>query len=290
MSEPETNLTIRRPGGLLHGACAAAAWGFLHPMRVPPAITPGMLGLEYRKVRLRNGEVDLAAWHVPRAGSRAGIVLCHGHNDCRTQFLPLLRPLHRAGFHLMLFDFRTMGVSGGSACTYGYHEQTDVLTAVEWLRAEAGVERVGLMGYSMGGACALLAAARDPEVAAVATDCAFARLEEMIERKLLAVPAGLRGTVGRSVQYWAERWVGEVTRDVDPEEAVRQWRPRPLLVIHGERDLLVPPEHGRRLAAAGGEPAELWMVRGAGHVACRRWARREYYPRVAEFFRRHLLG
>jgi fermentation-respiration switch protein FrsA (DUF1100 family) len=61
-------------------------------------------------------------------------------------------------------------------------------------------------------------------------------------------------------------------------------------VIHGERDLLVPVSHGKRLAEAAGETAEFWMIPRAGHVAGRRWAPKAYPRRVTEFFLKHLTG
>jgi pimeloyl-ACP methyl ester carboxylesterase len=216
-----------------------------------------------------------------------GIVLCHGHNDSRAQFLHLLRPLHAAGFHLLLFDQRSMGWSPG-LCTYGYREQWDTLAALEWLRGETGVRATGLLGVSMGGATALLAAARDPGVRAVVTDCAFARLEEMVERKFLIVPRAWRGRVGGAVRYWAERWSGAAVAEVDPEAALRTWKRRPLLVIQAGGDLLVPRDHAGRLAAAAGPETELWIVPGAGHARSRARAGREYVERISAFFSRHL--
>jgi pimeloyl-ACP methyl ester carboxylesterase len=287
----ETNSPAALSGNLADRAIeavgAAAAWSMLRPPRVPSLVLPSFLGLPVRRFALRGREVDLAAWHVPCPGSKAGLVLCHGHAASRGQFTRLLRPLHEAGFHLLLFDHRSMGVSPG-ICSYGFNERWDTLAAVDWLRREAGVERVGLYGVSMGGATALLAAAQDPEVRAVATDCAFARLDEMVERKLLIVPPGVRERVGASVRRWAERWTGAAVASVDPEQALREWEQRPLLVIQAEGDLLVPPEHGPRLAAAAGEGAELWMVPGAWHARCHLWAGPEYPARLTAFFRENL--
>jgi pimeloyl-ACP methyl ester carboxylesterase len=280
-------------GGLVervvHRLCAGVAWVVLHPLRFPSLLTPRFHRLPYQRVRLRSQGVGLAAWHIPREGSTAGIVLCHGHNDCRMQFFSLLRPLHEAGFHLLLFDFRSMGLSGGKVCTYGLHEQEDVLAAAEWLRREAGVERVGLFGISMGGASALLAAARDPGVGAVVADCAFARLEDMVEQNFHYLPARLRGPVSRGVRHWTERWFGNVIQSVDPEAAVKGWQPRPLLLIHGDQDRLTPSSHAERLAAAAGDTADLWIMPGVPHAACRRKGGAAYSRRVTAFFQRHLL-
>ena len=272
----------------IHRLSAGLAWLVLHPYRQPSPRTPSLLGLPQRNVRLRGNGVDLAAWHIPHPTSRAGIVLCHGHNGCRDRFTRLLRPLHEAGFHVLLFDQRAHGQSGGSLCTYAHEEQHDVVAAAEWLRAETGIERLGLLGVSMGGAAALLAA-ETARADAVVTDCAFARMEDMVEQNFFYLPQPVREPVSRSVRYWATRWCGDVIGSVHPEAAVRSWEGRPLLVIHGERDLLVPKEHGRRLHRAGGPNAEWWLVPGAHHARCLGKARREYTDRVSRFFSRHLL-
>jgi pimeloyl-ACP methyl ester carboxylesterase len=268
--------------------CAALAWIELHPMRLPPLLRPSLTGLEYRRVTLDGSGVPLRGWHIPRPGSGRGLVLCHGHNNCRNQWFPMLRPLHEAGFHLLLFDFRAMGLSGGSVCTYGHQEHQDVAAGIRWLREEAGVDRLGIFGISMGGAAGLLAAAGDPAVGAVATDCTFASLADMVGRRLRLLPHPLREPLGQGVRFWAERWTGADVLEVDPESAVRSWQPRPLLVIHGENDTMVPWEHGRRLADAAGGHGELWLVRGAGHTACFRKCRDEYVARTVRFFSTHL--
>ncbi|MFN3652681.1 MAG: alpha/beta hydrolase [Armatimonadota bacterium] len=268
----------------------AVAWWVVRPPRLPPVVTPGMLGLPYRRFRLQGAGPALAAWHVPSPGSRRGLVLCHGHANSRLAVLRLLRPLHRAGFHLVLFDQRSMGISPGR-CSFGFHEQDDTLAALRWLREEAGVEHLGLYGISMGGACALLAAARAPEVEAVVSDCAFARLDEVVERRFRHLPPGLRAPFSQGVRCGAERETGAQSETVNPEEALRQWQPRPLLVIHGDRDSLIPVEHAQRLVAAAGPGAELWVLPGAGHAGQSRWGRadpREYVRRVVGFFDQHV--
>ncbi len=268
---------------VLHRAGAGVAWCLLHPARVPPVITPRVHGLPYERVRLRSHETDLAAWYIPRPGSRAGIVLCHGRNNSRQQFHRMLRPLHEAGFHLFLFDFRAMGLSRGDVCTYGYRERGDALAAVDWLRQEAGVPHVGLYGMSLGGATSLLAAAADPGVEAVVTDSAFANLGDMVEQNFFYLPPSVREPVGRSVRHWAEHWCGNHVEDIDPEAELRDWRPRPLLAIHGERDLLIPVRHAHRIVAAAGNQAELWTIPGAGHTGCLSKAGKSYVERVVSF-------
>jgi pimeloyl-ACP methyl ester carboxylesterase len=264
------------------------AWVMLHPLRLPPVLTPRLAGLPYRALELESGTARLAAWHIPAQGARSALILCHGHNNSRGQFFPLLRCLHEAGHHLLLFDNRSHGLSSGPHCTYGYYEQVDVGAAVTWVRNQlpGTAERIGLLGYSMGGAAALLAMAADPGVACAVTDCAFARMGDLVPRRLCWVPSRWRAGAGIAVQQWGARWSGARVEAVDPEAALRRAPRRPHLIIHGEHDRVVPPEHAHRLAAAGG--GELWLVPGAGHVACRRYADSEYRRRVLGFLARHL--
>jgi fermentation-respiration switch protein FrsA (DUF1100 family) len=67
---------------------------------------------------------------------------------------------------------------------------------------------------------------------------------------------------------------------------MRSLASKPVLVIQGDRDATVPPEHGARLAAAA--EAELWLVPGAHHCGAYFVDRPAYAERVTDFFRRHL--
>ena len=248
-----------------------------------------MWGLPYRRIVLTRSGVRLAAWHVPHPGSSRGLVLCHGHDNSRIAFAPTLAALHRAGFHLLLFDFRGMGVSQAAPCTYGYEEVRDVEAAVAWLREEAGVQSLGLYGLSMGGASALLAASRDPKIQAVVTDSAFASLAELVERRLLPLPPPLRRAMAEEISSLAETWTGASIREIAPEQALRDAAPRPMLFIHGSADLLVPVAHARRLAEATGADSEVWVVPHAWHVGSP-WVAgvSRYSARIAAFLDRHV--
>ncbi len=53
---------------------------------------------------------------------------------------------------------------------------------------------------------------------------------------------------------------------VPPAEAAAQISPVPLLIVHGEKDHYFPPEHGRQLYMAAGEPKDLWLMPDMGHA------------------------
>jgi fermentation-respiration switch protein FrsA (DUF1100 family) len=72
--------------------------------------------------------------------------------------------------------------------------------------------------------------------------------------------------------------------------AVGRLAPRPLFIIHGDADSLVPVHHAQMLYEAAGEPKELWRLPGVDHVGAYFADRSQYIDRVTEFFRTGLLG
>jgi fermentation-respiration switch protein FrsA (DUF1100 family) len=74
----------------------------------------------------------------------------------------------------------------------------------------------------------------------------------------------------------------------NPVESAGRIAPRPLLVIAGEKDLLMPVDDVKRVFDAAGEPKQLWIVPGAEHARCREVAGAEYDTRVTGFFTRNL--
>lgn len=269
---------------------AGLAWTFLHPGRTRGRGTPADLGLKYETVTLTAPDgVRLVAWHVPRQGAKAGVVVCHGYRANRQDVTSMLPFLHRAGFAVVTFDFRAMGESEGQRCSFGHSEKDDVRTAVQFLRQQGiGAGRVGVLGLSMGGSSAIMAAAEDPDIGAVVADSAFARLDEMVLQRFSGLgPAG--APLAGCTRWWAERITGFPASAVAPVNAAAKLAPRPLLLIHGEADVYTPISQSRALYDAAGAPRELWAVPDAPHVGSHYSAPEEYERRVAAFFRQALL-
>jgi uncharacterized protein len=253
--------------------------------------TPADLGLTYERVTLSAPDgVRLAAWYVPCRGARAGIVVCHGYRACRQYTQWLLPLLHHAGFAVMTFDFRGMGESGGSTCSFGSLEKEDVRAAVHDLRQRAGLGlgKVGVWGHSLGGAAAILAAADDRDIGAVVTDSAFARLDQMVRQRFSGL--GAPGVpLADCTRWWAERMCGFSAGTVAPASVVARISPRPLMIIHGEADSYTPSSHAKTLYAAAAGPKQLWIVPGASHTSCHSKDPGEYERRVSAFFGQALL-
>jgi len=153
---------------------AASFWLVVRPPRIAIPLTPADFALRVEDVRIRAGDgVTLAGWFVARPSAPA-VVLLHGYPANKADLLPIAAAL-ASRFAVLLMDLRYFGESGGHATTLGFRERGDLQRAVAWLHSR-GYARVGVFGFSLGGAVALLAAADDPRILAVAAYAPFADL------------------------------------------------------------------------------------------------------------------
>jgi pimeloyl-ACP methyl ester carboxylesterase len=268
--------------------CSAIAHRFTTTHRKAPAATAG----DTHTVHFvsRDGSARIAAWYRRPTHCRAAVVFVHGKDMCRGDELKadaavLADALGAAGIALLRIDLRGHGTSSAARLTYGHDERHDVLGAVDWLRAQ-GHRRIGLLGASMGAASALLAAAEEPEVAALVADSGFADFATMVERqyaKLCRLPACfLPGAMAVS-----RLLTGVDLSRVSPLRAAAALRGRPVLVIHSEGDRFIPVADGRAIAEACG--ACLWTTDTSGHVGTYRAQPAQYTARVLAFFGQHLF-
>jgi len=96
------------------------------------------------------------------AGQGPPVVLLHGLSATRRNVVQGSRALPRRGYRLIAYDARGHGASS-PAPSYGYPELIEDLEAV---LDQLGLERVALVGSSMGAATAMAFALRHPERAA----------------------------------------------------------------------------------------------------------------------------
>jgi uncharacterized protein len=254
------------------GVGALAAHLLSRPDRAVLNVTPAAVDLPFRDVRFaaRTDGVEIAAWYVPRDGARRAVVMVHGMNvgrgaEFEGRWVEVARGLWDAEISSLIIDLRGHGASADARFSFGLRERRDVAGAVEWLLEQgypAGA--IGVLGVSMGGAAAIGAAAETPAVAAVATDAAFDDVEPIIRRAWPVVS-------GLPAAFWPPtRWMGRLMYGYDiggsrPGGDIDRIRDRPLLLIHGEADRLVPVENVHILARRHGA-AVVRVVPAADHA------------------------
>lgn len=234
--------------------------------------------------------IVLSGWFIPGTSTRT-IVLLHGFGEDRHQMLPHADFLHDAGYSTLLFDQRSRGKSEGEDTSFGYHERGDVEGAVRYLqqRADADGDNMGVLGVSMGGATAIIAAADMPEIKAVVSESAFSSVDSAVASSFehfINLPAFPFAPV---TVFIMEQRLGISSDDVVPADYVASISPRAVFIIHGQDDVTIVPEDGIALHAEADEPKEpLWLIDGAAHAEGVDVTPDEYARRVLDFLNRHL--
>jgi len=267
----------------------------VYPKRVAAQQTPELAAMGCTDVQFPSAQdrAMLSGWFVP-AQTRPvnGVILCcHGMSQTREQMLPWTLSLVRAGFHVLLFDFRAVGESEGHRATGGFMETQDVLGAVEYLssRADCAGLQIGALGFSMGGSSSILAAAEEPRIRAVATHAAYATLNSAIAARCKFHFGPLSPIVVFGFKWFGRKHFHVQPGEIVPLNAVSKLAPRPLFVLHGEKDPIVPPQNGYELYAAAGEPRFLHLLKDGDHEPDH--AHTDFvHGEVVDFFRRYLAA
>lgn len=255
------------------------------------AIAPREIDESVEEITFRTlDKLTLSGWYLPHTSPRDLLIICHGYAMSRHELLDLAQALRARGHAVLLFDFRAHGSSGGQRSTIGFREAGDISAAIDWTetRPELDDLPIGVAGISMGGAASLLAAAREPRIAAVAADSSFAALAESARGSLrvLCHPAAARLSplIIRFSELLTRVQIG-INRPID---AIAMIAPRPVLIIHDSEDRFIPVQNAYALHEAASEPKALWVRPGRGHASLWLCCADEYVERLDRFFSRAL--
>jgi predicted alpha/beta-fold hydrolase len=202
------------------------------PVRQPLTQTPVDINLPFQEVTLTSSDgLKLAAWYIPGRQAQA-VILVHGLNSNRTAMLPAAAILAEAGYQLLLLDLRGHGQSEGDLISYGYREALDVQAGAAYLAALPGVEKIGAVGSSLGGAAVARAAAADQRLSAVVIQTSYSSLPAAVDDALDDLSIFSKWPLGSLVVTLAERRVGIKIGQVDSARDLATINPRPVLIIH----------------------------------------------------------
>jgi uncharacterized protein len=248
-------------------------------------VTPWELGITHEKVEFRTEDgLLLRGWWLPAPQAKRIVIALHGHRGARHHCIGIGGALWRRGANVLLFDHRGRGSSEGDLMSLGYFETLDALAAVGYALSRAPGMPLGLIGYSMGAAVAVMAAARDERVGAIVADSPFAS-ERALVRSLLRRQIG---SLHPPVIALTERLLPYDPGKIEPLREVAKIAPRACLFVHGLLDETCDPKDSLKLYEAAGDYKELWLVEGAGHCDAYFADRETYCERVGSFFAQHL--
>ena len=222
----------------------------------PLGETPAALGLAYEDVEFSprgREEIALRGWWIPAAEPRATVIRVHGVDSNRNSLLGLAAPLTDAGYSVLLFDLRGHGESDAARMGAGLDERDDVLGAIDYIIRERGASpgAIFLHGNSYGGAIALMTGWREPAVAGVYADSAFASLPDLVVQEVArrtVLPAWAASALRPGIGL-ISRWIyGIDLNDVQPWRDAAEY-PYPLGLAHCRPDERIEITHYERIRA-----------------------------------------
>ncbi|MFC1934456.1 alpha/beta hydrolase [Chloroflexota bacterium] len=231
-----------------------------------------------RTVVLRVDGLKIAGrLYLPDRGDRPSyptVCICHGipsgnPPDPADKGYPLLAEgICRQGSAVFIFNFRGTGVSEGNLDILGWTR--DLKSAIDFLYASPEVDRphLSLLGFSAGAAVSIYVASRDERIASVAV-CACPAEFTLLTRfnspsSLIERFRDIGAIRDMGFPHSVREWIGGF-RLVSPIEHIAGIAPRPLLLVHGNRDETVDVSHAHRLYAKAEEPKQIIIIDGAGH-------------------------
>lgn len=208
--------------------------------------TPDQLALEFENVEIETTDGEhLHAWWIPHRSPRASMLFSHGNAGNISHRLDSLKIFHQLRLNVLIYDYRGYGRSSGKPSEAGVYR--DAEAALEWMIREERVEpeEFVVFGRSMGAAVSARLAQKRPPACLI------------LESAFTSVPDR-----AAEIYWWLPiRWLIHLQMNTRQNVSTIA---TPTLVIHSRDDEIVPFDHGRQVAQAAGDDAELLEISG-GH-------------------------
>jgi fermentation-respiration switch protein FrsA (DUF1100 family) len=215
------------------------------PDRTRPRLGP-LAEFGFREITLTTADgLSLLSWYRPPHEGAPVVAYFHGNGGNLGNRTNRMMGFAQEGLGVLLLEYRGYGGNPGAPTEAGLYADADA--ALDFLSQDGiPASRLVIYGESLGsGVAAHMAAER--ELAALILEAPFTRLADAASYHYSFVP------------------VSVLLRDrFDSLSAIGKIR-APILILHGERDRVIPVRFGRALLAAAPEPKEGWFSPDAGH-------------------------
>ncbi len=229
--------------------------------------SPEQYGLTYADITLTpENAVSLHGWWFSTPQAMASLLFCHGNAGNISHRLDNIAHLVAVGFNVLIFDYRGYGLSQGQPSEAGLYQ--DAMATWGHFLDLASPPRL-IFGRSLGGAVAIELArhVQKEGLDGLIIESTFTSLGDMA-RQVLPLP-GIK-------------WLVDGYPSLHRLKTVQT----SLLVIHGERDELIPFQQGQQLFEAANPPKFFYPIPQAGHNDTYPVGGRSYFERLVSFARR----
>lgn len=260
----------------------------MYKNKIEPHInTPGDYGIPFESVRFpTNNKRRLYGWWIPAQKdtmeTASTLILVHGWNRNVGQMMPYIKELHPAGYNLLVFDSRNHGSSDPDEFSSMPKFAEDIIASVNFLekKPEINLDKLGVVGLSLGGAASIFAASKDKRISKVITVGAFAHPAAVMKREIQK----------KHIPYFPLIWlffnyiqykIGTSFEAFAPINNIGKVKAE-ILLIHGELDEVVPVEDAQLMEKTGNPSSvKLWTIPGKGHSDCHEQP--DFWERVKGF-------
>ena len=245
---------------------------------------PGDFLCETISIESESGS-KLAAWYAPHPVSTATVILLHPVRSDRRAMLDRARFLADQDYDVLLIDMQAHGESPGENITNGHREKLDVAAAVDFVKRRHPDHRIGIDGWSLGGAATLLAVPLG--VDAIVIESVYPTISEAVYNRVAIRLGPLNHLVAPALLCQLKPRLGMSPSDLRPIDFVSKVG-CPLLVLAGDADAHTPLEETQRMFAEAEEPKRLVVFENAAHEDLMAFDRELYETEVGEFFEAYL--
>jgi pimeloyl-ACP methyl ester carboxylesterase len=257
---------------------------FRNPVRVHDK-TPKQKGIDHCKevfIPTKNNK-KLYGWLIEGDPAMPWLIMVHGWGRNVGKMMPYVRNLHPKGYNIFVFDSRNHGKSDPDGYSSLIKFAEDIIASIDFLEKNGKLNHgLGLIGLSIGGAASVFAASQDDRVDAVVSVGAFANPQDVMRDQF----------TNKHIPYFPFIWllfkyielkIGRSFEEIAPENNIANSGAK-FLIVHGEKDDVVPVEQGKRLlkAARPGQ-AELLIFKGKGHSNCH--FEKGFWQKLDRFFK-----
>jgi len=210
--------------------------------------------------------VRLAAtyWSGPSDDAPA-ILLLHGNGGSRAGAGDTALLLNRNGYAVLAIDFRGHGQSTPAGKSFGLFEAEDAWAAFRWLRSRSPTGRIGVIGYSLGGAAALLGSQGPVPADALVLEGVYPDIRSAIFDRLASRLGRWPATLAEPLlSYQSLPRFGVWPSRIAPIRALAGVR-EPVMIVGGGNDTNTPPEETRALYDVVRAHGALQILPGVTH-------------------------
>jgi len=195
------------------------------------------------------------------------VLVLHGFPGMAPILNDVVYYLCQSGFAPMSFHYRGCWGSGGSYSFLGAFRDTQKALDLLLAREDLDTNNLTIIGHSFGGLIAILMAAKNDMVKAVAALCPVADMREELSsiKAKNILKRGLPFVSGFPMKQAIKEW-DALSRQYDPIGYIEKVAPRPFLLIHGNKDDIIPLKCSKKLFSKAFDPKSMSVVSGADHI------------------------